>query len=198
MNNFVLIPQDSGSSNSDFEQTELITIMNITIKPTLYLAFIALFMISCMPEDARLYLKSADFNPQHRVLGVDYASKPDTTLHQIILKSGIRESGYGIILNVDNTLTENESRELLHALQLQDINAVHVFKIESETTPANNVIVAAEQARFNWVFSKNIFNLSGMDCKPIVSALKVSTESGGILVIDKVHKSRFIECLEQH
>ncbi|MCB2220234.1 MAG: hypothetical protein KQI35_07570 [Bacteroidetes bacterium] len=172
--------------------------MNISIKQTLYLATIALIFASCMPDDATLYLKSADFNPQHRVLGVDYATKPDTTLHQIILKSGIRESGYGIILNVDNSLTENESRELVHALQLQDINAVHVFHINSETTPENNVIVAIEQARFNWVFSKNIFNLSGMDCKPMVSALKVSTESGGILVIEKENKSRFIECLEQH
>ncbi len=160
------------------------------------LLLLAIMLVSCLPEESRIYLEKANYNETYGILGIDYQNQPDTSLQQIILQSGVRKNGYGILLNVDYTLSEQSLRDLAYQFQLQDINALHSFQIQSGTTPNNHVLAAIEQARFIWIFSNNMYNLSGKECGPVVQAFHGATGNGGILVIDHKQTDHLVECLE--
>jgi len=162
----------------------------------LFFTFFILIQTSCLHNDANIYLSSIDFNENYQILSIDYDHEPDTALQQIIYKSKVRNDGYGIILNVDQSLSENDIKKLTYDFQLQDINAVHTFNIQSGKTPDNNVLVAIEQARFVWIFSNNMYNLSGQECQPVVKAFHNAVKSDGILIIHKMLKDKLIQCLE--
>ena len=168
------------------------------IKYFLAISFTIITFASCLRDDASIYLSSINFNEDHKILSINYNSNPDTAIHQIIYKSGVRKKGYGLLLNVDQSASSDELKKLTYQFQLQDINAVHSFDINSGETPNHNVIVALEQARFIWIFSNNMYNLSGNECQPVIQAVKQATNSGAILVIDEKYREKLSECLELH
>lgn len=177
--------------------TQIIRVVNTfnMNKNLLSVAILSLVLLSCLRDDTSIYMDSANFNEDHRILSINYEKEPDTALRQIIYQSGARKNGYGIILNVDNSLSANEIKQLTYDFQLHDINAVHSFNVQSGEKPKSNILVAIEQARFVWVFSENMYNLSGSDCQPVVKALHKAAQADGILVIQDKYFEKFQECL---
>lgn len=155
-----------------------------------------LMLVSCLHDREEAYLKSILFDDPHRIMGVDYGSNADTAIQQIIFKSGVRSKGYGVILNVDHALTVKGAANIIEEFKHEDINAVHVFDVQTGQDPANNIVVAVKNARFTWVFASNIYDLSGEDCRNMLDAFHQSTANGGILVINKKQMAKFMECMD--
>ena len=116
---------------------------------------LALTLAACIhPEkEKEAYLKKADFDPETRVLSLTASGDIDTALHQIIFLSGIREGGYGVLLNIGGAKSRQEIDSLKHKFRKLDINAVHDFDIQPDRPVDKHIEVAIEGAEFIWLFT---------------------------------------------
>jgi hypothetical protein len=99
-------------------------------------------------------VKNADFDSKTNTLLIDYLNNPDTSLLQIIELSGIRKTGYGLLLNLDKSYSENEIKSIKLKLQKLDINAIHSFDITTNAPMEKKESIAMEDAMFIWVLDR--------------------------------------------
>ena len=142
----------------------------------------AFLMSSCMQHADEPYLKGADFQPDRRILTVDYMQKPDTTLHQVIALSGIRSSGYGVLINVDGAASERYLDEIRERFKKLDINAVHIFSSAAGGGIDKKTRAAVEGARFTWVFCHDREWFKHLQGSELLEAISQSAQAGGIHV----------------
>jgi len=109
---------------------------------------------SCMIRNDEAVVKNADFDSTTNSLYVDYLNNPDTSLLQIIQLSGIRKTGYGLLLNLDESYSENEIKSIKLKLQKLDINAIHSFDITTNAPMEKKESIAMEDAMFIWVLDR--------------------------------------------
>ena len=144
----------------------------------------AIVFNSCLPDHSEKYLKQADFDHTTSTLAVNYKKNPDTTLQQIIMLSGIRKEGYGVLLNINKGASPALLDSIKNKFNKQDINAVHSFKWKSRETLPENIRVAIEDARFCWVFSTTDVNDKDSTFQLLWKAIETSRNKNGILVIN--------------
>lgn len=144
---------------------------------------VVLLVVSCIHDPSPGYLKNIQFDEERKILILSEKSDPDTSLQQIIVKSGIRKDGYGILLVADELPDDITVSALKKRFIKQDINAVHIYKLDPTFENNELAIAAIKGARFTWVHASGsaIFNTPGWDT--IVQELKESAGNGGITVI---------------
>jgi len=146
---------------------------------------IGLMLSSCLHEPPEQYTKNADFSSKTRILRIDFESNPDTSLQQIILLSGIRNSGYGILLNVDNFCTETDIKKIKTKFKKQDINVVHEFSFDSDQNISGHILTGIERADFIWVLSKNDSVFNNPNFEKINRSIEKAISNNGILIVNQ-------------
>ena len=145
--------------------------------------FIGLALLSCMGEHDHAALSKAQFDERTNTLTVDFPDNTDTALQQIILFSKVRVSGYGLLLNLNNTLSRQSIEDIKERFKKLDINAVHDFNLSSAEEMDAKINVAIEGAKFIWVFSNDRNWAQQPEFHEVKQAIITSTRSGGVLVI---------------
>ncbi len=125
----------------------------------------------------------SDFDPGSRTLFIDRGQSQDTSLRQVIALSGIRTSGYGLLVNVDSSASLSFLESLRDRFKKLDINAVHILPVNGDGLADNKTAAAVAGARFTWVFSDDPQWPGGPGGSPLQKALDRSLRSGGILVV---------------
>ncbi|MEZ5195390.1 MAG: hypothetical protein R2764_03005 [Bacteroidales bacterium] len=122
---------------------------------------IPIFLFACMSQKEKISSEegASRYDETLHLLGVDFADHPQKSIEKVIWYSGIRKSGYGILLNVHNAFAEPEIDTLKMKFQKEDINAIHRFDINLSDTLKNRVFVAMQGARFIWVLKNGELNL---------------------------------------
>lgn len=113
--------------------------------------FVILLLGSCLNRDPEAFLQKARYDASKNMLVVDYQLNPDTSLQQIILLAGIRDSGYGVLLSPETEPGKKMATEILNRLVKLDINAVHHYSITSDSVLDPVLTTAIAGAKFVWV-----------------------------------------------
>lgn len=119
----------------------------------LFLSIFAMLFIYCSRDKSYSFVPNADYDPVSNSLKVDFLNDPEKSLQDIIHLSKIRKSGYGLLLNVDNSYSKSKLDTLKRQFQKLDINAIHSFDIVSKDSLQNKIKIAIEGAQFIWVLN---------------------------------------------
>lgn len=154
-------------------------------KIILNIAFLILISFtSCLPDHSAEYLRNVDYDKSSSTLRVNYQENPDTSLQQIIILSDIRKEGYGVLLNIDRSVSQAQLDSIKYKFKKQDINAVHSFNWNTGDALPKIIHVALEGSRFNWIFSKQDMIHNDSLFADIKKAIETSITKGGIYVIN--------------
>lgn len=155
-------------------------------KFVLSLSLVICFIIldSCTYNKNDSITENAEYNGQTNMLKIDFTNKPDTSLLQIIAYSNIQKSGYGVLLNIENSYSKSDLDALKLKFQKLDINAIHNYNISLRDTLELKTRVAMKGAKFVWLLG-NVNN--DWPSKPVgqfISNLKSSEEDRVLIVLD--------------
>lgn len=150
-----------------------------------YLIIWGLIFLQCAHSDIDPIIEQADYDQQSHTLHIDYSSNPDTSLLQIIALSNIRKSGYGLLLNIENSYTNSELDTLKLKFRRQDVNAIHSFNIFPSQALKRKVSVAMEGAAFIWILNRNNINIKLTDLGINLSAIQNKKEDRPLIVLKK-------------
>jgi len=156
----------------------------VKISAFLFLIILIVLNVSCSNKSNEKLFESVNFDKNLKILAIDYEQQKDTTLLQIIHYSGIRKSGYGLLLNLNNSFTHFQLDSLKYQLQIQDINAIHSFEVKSNDSVPNCIRIAIEGARFSWILWNGDSSKNLSLPNEIINSLKLSEANNGIVVID--------------
>lgn len=160
--------------------------------------FLLVFSSSCQYQQSVDYIENAAYHSQLHILGIDYPVNVDTSLQQIIYFSGIREKGYGIILNIDSCFTMQEINTLKLRLQRQDINAIHNYNIELQDSLKKSIGVAMEGAKFIWLLTDEEILFSGTPLSAKLKTLKKDKNSHNLLIVNNATYSTLQKLLSNY
>lgn len=138
--------------------------------------------VSCLNQEPATYLQKAHYNAEKNMLRVNLEANPDTSLHQVILLSGIRENGYGLLIGSKNEPMAEEASDILFKLVKLDINAVHHLIAPADTLPDPVFTTAISGAKFVWLLSEDTVLLKAID--EIRNSPEVDDVSPILLVIN--------------
>lgn len=139
---------------------------------------------SCDQNKNDSFINSANYNSPQHTLFVNFTANPDTSLLQIIEYSEIRKSGYGLLLNVENTYLKSELDALKLKLQKLDINAIHSYNISLTDTLESKVSIAMEGAKFVWLLKKKNSEWESTPLGDAINNLQKNTEKKVLIVLD--------------
>jgi len=151
----------------------------------LWFVILALLFTYCSHDKSYSFVTKADYNSVTHSLKVDYNNYPDTSLLEIIAFSNIRKSGYGLLLNLENSYSKSELDTLKRKFQKLDINAVHSFNISVNDSVPRNIQVAIEGSQFFWILEKEQSHWKGNPLGEIISKLETITNNKALLVETK-------------
>ncbi len=153
-------------------------------KPVLLINMIIIGTIffQCSHSKIDPIVEHADYNLQSHSLNIDYSANPDTSLLQIIALSNIRKSGYGILLNVEDSYSKSEMDTIIYKFKKLDINAVHSFDLSQTDTVPHKVLVAMEGSKFVWILSKKNINIKLTPLGNSISAIQNKKEDRTLIV----------------
>lgn len=117
----------------------------------LFLSTLAMLSIYCSRDKSNSVVTNLEYDQPSNSLKVDFLNDPEKSLRDIIHLSEIQKSGYGLLLNLDNSYSKSELDTLKRQFQKLDINAVHSFNIVSKDSLQNKIKVAMEGAQFIWI-----------------------------------------------
>lgn len=143
---------------------------------------IGMIFFQCSHSKIDPIVEHADYNLQSHSLNIDYSTNPDTSLLQIIALSNIRKSGYGILLNMENSYSKSELDILILKFKKLDINAVHSFDLSQTEPLPHKVLVAMEGAKFVWILSKNNTNIKLTSLGNSIKAIQNKKEDKTLIV----------------
>ena len=153
---------------------------------------LAITLFSCSNSETRI--DNSHFDEQSGILDIEYNEATNDYLLPILRHSHIRDEGYGILLMLENTISQQKQDAIIEDLRKRDINAVHVFIINRDSLP-NNTRIAIEGARFTWLFIGNEQDPFPV-CEQLKAPLKISIDQGGIVVIDHSIDKNLKKCLK--
>jgi len=156
----------------------------IKLQAFLFLIILIVLNVSCSNKSNEKLFESVNFDKNLKILAIDYEQQKDTTLLQIIHYSGIRKSGYGLLLNLNSSFTPFQLDSLKYQLQIQDINAIHSFEVKSNDSVPNCIRIAIEGARFSWILWNGDSSKNLSLPNEIINSLRLSNANSGIVVID--------------
>lgn len=107
--------------------------------------------IYCSRDKSNSVVTNLEYDQPSNSLKVDFLNDPEKSLRDIIHLSEIQKSGYGLLLNLDNSYSKSELDTLKRQFQKLDINAVHSFNIVSKDSLQNKIKIAIEGAQFIWI-----------------------------------------------
>lgn len=154
------------------------------ITTSFFLVFCSLILNSCSQVKTDSIIENADYNAQTHTLKIDYITNPDTSLLQIISFSGIRQSGYGLLLNHENSYSESELNALKFKFKKLDINAIHSYDISSLDSIKLKTKTAIEGAKFVWILDNSKNDWKSKSIGKIISNLTNTKENRFLVVLD--------------
>lgn len=161
----------------------------------LYAVFFSCLVLSCIQQSDKSSMENSIdiYDSSLYLLGIDFNNNPKESIDQIIHLSGIRKSGYGILLNLENSYLKSELDTIKMKFQIEDINAIHSFDIKLSDTIKNHIYVAMDGARFIWI-------LNGKMRNPDLSLLKPSLDkaiAGKKLIVSDLSQMEQVKHLLQ-
>ncbi|MEZ5082791.1 MAG: hypothetical protein R2750_05015 [Bacteroidales bacterium] len=151
-------------------------------KNQIFVLSFVIILTSCLVDNTEEYLKNADFEKNSSTLFVNYKKNPDTSLQQIIILSGVRKNGYGVLININNAVSQPELDSIIFKFKMQDIHATHGFNWQTGDSLSSKARVAIEGAKFTWLLSSNPVNLNDSIFHQVNKATEITLKNGGILV----------------
>lgn len=151
----------------------------------IFLSTFAMLLIYCSRDKSISLAPNSDYDPISFNLKVDFLNDPIKSLQDIISISKIRKSGYGLLLNLDNSYSKSEIDTLKRQFQKIDINAIHSFNVKEQDTLKSNVQIAMKGAKFIWLLRKNKNNLESTPLGSVISAITKDNKHSTIIVESK-------------
>ena len=144
-----------------------------------------LFSLSfCSQKKNDLISNNANFNNLTNTLTVDYKNHPDTSLLQIKAFSNIKQSGYGLLLNIENAYTKSDLEALKLKFKMMDINAIHTYDISLKDTLQLKTQVAMKGAKFIWLLGNSNNDWKSKPVGQIISNFQKTEEDKVLVVLD--------------
>jgi len=145
---------------------------------------------SCNFKSNDNFIRDAGYDSQLHILGVNYPQEIDTSLLQVIHLSGIRDSGYGLLLNIDSSYSQKEIETLKLKLQKLDINAIHSFDIVLQDSLKKSIRIAMEGAKFIWLIKKDDLALNNTYAGHLLQYQKRDSVLRNLIII---HNQQFFQ-----
>ena len=173
----------------------MISVMNFKLKYCFVTLIILSSFYSCRHHNSDKISSGLEFDQDLSLLGIDYAKIPEKSIRQIIQLSKIRSAGYGILLNLNNSISESQLDTLKRKFQKEDINAVHCFDITKGDSMQVRIMFAVEGAKFIWILNNNNYEIGSPEFIPLISSLQRSINNEGIIVVSKIQIDQLREVL---
>lgn len=152
------------------------------VKSRFSFLFLLLISASCFNEKEKQNFENVDFNEVTNTLTINFNENPDKSLQQIISVSEIRKNGYGVLLNINQSISGKDLDLIKLKLRKLDINAVHDFHVNGKLEQHGKIRSALRGAKFIWVFDSN----NSLDQDKTLRLLKedfnTAIESGAVMV----------------
>lgn len=145
--------------------------------------FCGLLFMQCSQNKPSGVIDNADYTNQTNTLKVDYQNNPDTSLLQILSFSNIRKSGYGLLLNIDNSFSKSDIDTLKYKFQKLDINAIHSYDVVSVNKLPNHIKVALEDAKFIWILDESNIEIESIPLGITISEVQAKRDDKLLIVI---------------
>lgn len=138
----------------------------------------------CSQNNNDSIFENANYDSKTNTLKVDYSNNPDTSILQIIALSNIRQTGYGILLNIENTYPKSDLDALKLKFQKVDINAIHSYDISLTDSLEAKVQIAIEGAKFVWLLGSSGNDWKSKPIGQLISNLHDTEEDKVLVVLD--------------
>lgn len=170
------------------------------LKTILHICFFSLLVItfSCSLNQSESFINDAIYDSQLHIIGVDYPETTDTSLQQVIHFSNIRKRGYGVLINIDSSYSQQEIDDLNLKLQKLDINAIHSYDIRLQDSLKNSIRVALEGAMFIWLIENDELNLDNTPIGYLLRSLRKNSVTQNLIITDNQQYFKLKEFLSNH